>query len=711
MSHLPSVHVIHRFTGWKLPGGRLILLLWFCCQPLGAFATDDSRAGRELFEKRIRPILIEHCHQCHSAESDEIQAGLRLDSQSGWQQGGDSGPAIRPGEPDQSLLLKAIRYDDDVSPMPPDQKLSEEIASDFATWIRLGAPDPRSEAAVAEVVDEPTSAEKHWAFQPPQTVAPGPDPDGWAQTQLDRYVLDGQRAVGVSPSSAAPRETLIRRLSFDLVGLPPTYAEVQAFVTDRTPDAYSRLVKTLLAAPQFGERWARHWLDVARFADTKGYVFQEDRNYPEAYRYRDWVIDSLNQDRSYDEFLRFQLAADVFSADHSEDLVAMGFLTLGRRFLNNRHDVIDDRIDVVTRGLMALTVSCARCHDHKYDPIPIDDYYSLYGVFASCEEPGGEPTALRLVDRKSPQTAYVFRRGNPRNRGNEVPRQFLQLLSGPNREPFHNGSGRAEMAAAIADDGNPLTARVFVNRVWGKLFGSYLVDTPSDFGTRSEQPRLLPALDYLAVEFMQHDWSIKWLVEELVTSATYQQASADRLTAAKRDPENRTYWKANRRRLDFEAIRDAVLHVSGGLQAESVGGPSAPITGKTASQRRTLYAFLDRQNLPGLFRVFDVASPDTHAPKRFETTVPQQALFMMNSPFLLDQARAAAQRALDAAPPETTPRVSQLYRQILSRDPSSRELALSTQYLEDSGGSQKGTVAWQQLAQVLLLSNEFLFLD
>ena len=532
MSPLPSVCRIRRLTGWTFRVGRRILLLLCCCQPLGASETEHGRAGLDLFEKRIRPILVEHCHQCHSTESDEIQAGLRLDSRAGWQQGGDSGPAVRPGEPDQSLVWKAIRYDDDVSPMPPDQKLSDEVARDFAEWIRLGAPDPRSAAEVAEEVDELRDAEKHWAFQPPQIVAPGPDPAGWSQRQLDRYVRDAQRAVGVSPSSAAPRKTLIRRLYFDLVGLPPSYAEVQAFVTDRTPHAYLRLVKELLASPQFGERWARHWLDVARFADTKGYVFQEDRNYPEAYRYRDWVIDSLNQDRPYDEFLRLQLAADVLSSDHPEDLPAMGFLTLGRRFLNNRHDVIDDRIDVVTRGLMALTVSCARCHDHKYDPIPIADYYSLYGVFASCEEPGGEPTALRMVDRKSPQTAYVFRRGNPQNRGEEVPRQFLRLLSGPNREPFRNGSGRAEMAEAIADAGNPLTARVLVNRVWGKLFGSYLVDTPSDFGTRSQQPELLSALDYLAVRFMQNEWSIKWLVEELVTSATYQQASLDRLKAA-----------------------------------------------------------------------------------------------------------------------------------------------------------------------------------
>jgi hypothetical protein len=406
------------------------------------------------------------------------------------------------------------------------------------------------------------------------------------------------------------------------------------------------------------------------------------------------------------------LAADTVASDRPEDLVAMGYLTLGRRFLNNRHDIIDDRIDVVTRGMMALTVTCARCHDHKYDPIPMADYYSLYGVFASSDEPGGEPTALRLIDGDKPRNASVFLRGNPQNRGPEVPRQFLELLSGPDRQPFHDGSGRREMAEAITNPDNPLTARVFVNRVWGILMGSYLVDTPSDFGTRSEQPLLLPALDYLAVEFIQHDWSVKWLIREIVTSATYQQASQERPAALAIDPENRTYWRMNRRRLDFEALRDSVLAASGQLRADAIGGPSEAIVGDGYSRRRTLYAFIDRQNLPGLFRVFDVASPDTHSPKRFETTVPQQALFLMNSPFLLDQSHAAAVRAAADVPPECQPRIGALFRQILGRDPTAEEMRLSAQFVEQSTPTDPLDVAvWSQMAQVLLLSNEFLFLD
>ncbi len=682
---------------------------------LPAATSEPTNEQLDFFESRIRPVLVEHCYACHSAEAEEPQAGLRLDLRSGWAQGGDSGPAIQPQDPDGSLLLKAIRYEDDASPMPPERKLPDAVVQDFAQWIRDGAADPRTDdASSSPSKDTPSTslAEDHWAFRAPTIVPPGPDPEMWSRNGLDRYVRDAQRQVGLEPSPSANRRTLIRRAYFDLWGIPPSYAETEAFVANPASSAFTQLIDQLLASPRFGERWARHWLDVSRFADTKGYVFQEDRNYPEAYRYRDWVIRALNEDLPYDEFLRYQLAADSIAQDRPEELVAMGYLTLGRRFLNNRHDIIDDRIDVVTRGLMALTVTCARCHDHKYDPIPMADYYSLYGVFASSDEPGGEPTALRLVDRAEPRNAHVFLRGNPQNRGPEVPRQFLELLSGPNRQPFHDGSGRREMAEAIASEDNPLTARVFVNRVWGILLGSYLVDTPSDFGTRSDPPLLLPVLDHLAIEFIRNDWSVKWLVREIVTSSTYQQGSCEKQAAIAIDPENRTYWRMNRRRLDFEALRDAVLAASGQLQAESVGGPSAPITGETYSRRRTLYAFLDRQNLPGLFRVFDVANPDTHSPKRFETTVPQQALFLMNSPFLLDQSQAAAVRALAEAAPDTAPRITALYRQILGRDPTSEEFELSSQFIGESPTQEiPESTPWSQLAQVLLLSNEFLFLD
>lgn len=362
----------------------------------------------------------------------------------------------------------------------------------------------------------------------------------------------------------------------------------------------------------------------------------------------------------------------------------MGFLTLGRRFLNNPHDIIDDRIDVVTRGLMALTVSCARCHDHKYDPIPTADYYSLYGVFASSEEPKNEPSPLRLVDSPNPHDAHILVRGSPGNRGDRVPRQFLEVLAGPDRQPFQNGSGRLELAQAIATRDNPLTARVMVNRVWLHLFGEGLVTTPSDFGVRSDPPSQPEVLDALAVDFMDDGWSLKRLIRRIVLSSAYRQSSTVRADAAAIDPENRLFWRQNRRRLNFEAMRDAVLAVSGQLD-RTVGGPSVQITEVPFPTRRSLYAFIDRQNLPGLFRTFDFASPDTHAPKRYETTTPQQSLYLLNSPFVLEQAAHAAQHATGGdSNLSDEERIIRLYRTVLARRPTDEELQAARAFIAES---------------------------
>jgi hypothetical protein len=466
------------------------------------------------------------------------------------------------------------------------------------------------------------------------------------------------------------------------------------------------------------------WLDVARFADTKGYVFTADRNYAEAYLFRNWVIRSFNHDRPYDEFVRYQLAADQFRPDSPDDLAAMGFLTLGRRFLNNKHDIIDDRIDVTTRGLMGLTVTCARCHDHKFDPIPMEDYYSLYGVFDSSREPGDAPATLRLIDKETPTTPVVFLRGQPNQEGPEVPRRFLRVLAGPDRQPFQHGSGRREMAESIASAQNPLTARVFVNRVWGRLLGTFLIDTPSDFGVRTTRPPLADVLDELTVDFQRHDWSLKWLVREIVTSATYRQTSASQEDGERLDPTNQWYWRMNRRRLDFESLRDAILAVSDQLDASMIGGPSVDITTAELNGRRSLYAHIDRQNFPGLFRAFDVAGPDTHAPKRYETTVPQQALYLLNSPFALDSAAGAA-RASATDSGDAAARVRQIYQRVLGRDPDEWEQQRAVDFVSsmrpaDAAGDAAGHAAsnrdqeqdvWSELAQVLIMSNEFSYLD
>jgi hypothetical protein len=635
----------------------------------------------EFFERKIRPVLVDKCYACHSAQAKHLQAELRLDSRPGLLRGGVSGPAVVPGNPAASLLLRAIRHEGDVH-MPPEEKLPNEVVADFERWIKLGLPDPRTGESTPAIAAP--RGEDHWAFQPPR-LPPIPETRHatWARNELDLLIAARLEARGLSPSPEADRRTLVRRWYHDLIGLPPTYEEVEALASDPSPQADVRLVDRLLASPHFGERWARHWLDVARFADTKGYVFREDRNYPEAYKYRDWVIAAFNADMPYDEFLVRQLAADQLSDGQDPSaLAAMGYLTLGRRFLNNKHDIIDDRIDVVMRGMQGLTVACARCHDHKYDPISIRDYYALYGVFASSREVKDAPSPLALLDEPQPRNARVFVRGNPQNPGDEVPRRFLAVLCNGAPQPFTQGSGRLELARAIASRDNPLTARVFVNRVWGHLFGHGLVRTPSDFGLRSQGPAQPEALDYLAVTFMERGWSLKQLLRTIVLSSTYRQSSALRAEALAADPDNTLVWRMNRRRRDLESFRDALLSAAGCLDT-TIGGPSVAMLSEPFTTRRTLYGFIDRQNLPGLFRTFDLASPDTHAPQRYQTTVPQQALYLLNAPFVHEMARALAART--AAQRDAAQRVALLYRHALGRDPTPEETAWCLELLPAAG--------------------------
>jgi hypothetical protein len=678
----------------------------------------------EFFEKKVRPVLVEHCYECHSADAEEVKGDLRVDTREGIRRGGNTGSAVIPGDLENSVLIQAVRYFEDAYQMPPSGKLPDEVVRDLEAWVEMGAADPR-ESSSDPRQDAAASASKreHWAFQPPG-VAPLPtvEHNVWPRDALDVYLLAGLERAGIAPSADADRRTLLRRVSIDLIGLPPTYEEVAAFERDEDPRAYERRVDALLQSPQFGERWGRHWLDVARYADTKGYVFQEDRNYPEAYTYRDWVVQSLNDDLPYDQFLKYQLSADRLPPLPGSELdsqAALGYLTLGRRFLNNRHDIIDDRIDVVTRGMMGLTVTCARCHDHKYDPIPQQDYYSLYGVFDSSEEPKDAP--LRLVDKAQPHDAHVFLRGSPGNRGPVAPRRFLKIVSSVERPEFRDGSGRRELADAITSRENPLTARVMVNRVWLHLFGEGLVSTPSDFGVRSDPPSQPELLDALAVDWMDDGWSLKRLIRRIVLSSSYRQASDERGDAAGKDPENRLFWRQNRRRLDLEALRDSVLAVSGGLDM-SLGGPSVDLNQEPYPLRRSVYAFIDRQNLPCLFRTFDFASPDTHSPRRLETTTPQQSLFLMNHPLVMERSEQLAQ-LLDGGDNDdaAAPRIRSLYQRVLARDPSADAIALGIEFLRQAQmfdavedgvqGTTPRLAAWPRFAQVLLMSNEFQFID
>jgi hypothetical protein len=761
--------------------------LLLVCLLIAPTLSDSVRAADpqavEFFEKQVRPVLVARCQSCHGPKRQ--QGGLRLDSRASLLKGSDNGPAIVPGEPEKSALIRAIRYGDDIQ-MPPKGKLPVEVIAHLTDWVKMGAPWPESEdrtqtrtMSVAEV------RRTHWSFQPVKKPGvPSVKDTSWVKTPIDTFVLAQLESKGLAPSPAADRRTLIRRLTLDLHGLPPTPEEVAAFEADRSPDADARLVDRLLASPRYGERWGRHWLDVARYADSKGYVFTDERRYPFAYTYRDYVIRAFNEDLPYDQFVLQQLAADQLPlGEDKRPLAALGYLTLGRRFLNNIHDIIDDRIDVTMRGLQGMTVGCARCHDHKFDPIPQKDYYSLYGVFASCEEPkdlplidkpqptaelaafeeelakrkaevekyrtehkdelakgnrkfrdglralrkkveawqatspASPPRAMVLADRPTPMEPHVFLRGNPNNQGLAVPRQYLEVVAGEKRQPFQHGSGRLELAHAIADRNNPLTARVLVNRVWLHHFGAGLVRTPSDFGLRGEPPTHPQLLDWLAATFIDEGWSIKKLHRLILLSNTYQQTSSNDPRLLQTDPENRLLARMNRQRLDFEAMRDSLLAVAGRLDA-SMGGRAAELTTAPFSPRRSVYGFIDRQNLPGLFRTFDFASPDTSTPQRYTTTVPQQALFLMNSPFVIEQARHFVQHADVAGQTTDEARINRLHQLAYGRAAEPDEIALGLRFLADARPREAAKPKadtrlsiWEQYAQVLLLSNEFAFVD
>jgi hypothetical protein len=748
-------------------------------------AVATSPQALEFFEKQVRPILAEHCFSCHGEKKQK--GGLRLDSRAALLRGGDDGPVVTPGDPEKSTVIRAIRHDGDLK-MPPRGKLPDPAVAALTQWVKMGALWPEaSRPAASAVAGDPIAEARrsHWAFQPVRRpTPPAVKNPAWVQTPVDRFVLARLEAAGMQPSPPADRHTLIRRATFDLLGLPPTPEEVTTFEADASPDAFARVVDRLLASPAYGERWARHWLDVARYADTKGYVFTEERRFPYAYTYRDYAIRAFNEDLPYDQFIAQQLAADRLPlGTDNRPLAAMGFLTLGRRFLNNTHDIIDDRIDVVSRGLLGLTVTCARCHDHKFDPIPTADYYSLYGVFANSVEPAQLPTiaaaesseasrafereigalqtevdkfkeahktelqsgnrkfrdelrtlkkkvdqlrvshpgspaqAMVLNDAPRPVEPHILKRGNPNNRGPAVPRRFLAVLSGPERKAFTQGSGRLELAQAIAARDNPLTARVMVNRIWLHHFGAGLVRTPSNFGLRGELPTQPGLLDYLAATFMDSGWSVKKIHRLILLSSTYQQSSVDRPAYRECDPDNRLLWKMNRQRLEFEPLRDALLAAAGRLD-RTMGGRAVEVLTSPFPPRRAVYGFIDRQNLPGVLRTFDFASPDSSTPQRYATTVPQQALYLMNSPFLVEQARHVIRRPDVAGLTRPQERIERLYRLLYARAAEPEEVAMGVRFIDaaEARASRKASSGstlnpWDEYAQVLLLANEFAFVD
>lgn len=941
---------------------------WLTVASAGAVDPADL----EFFEKKIRPILADRCYECHAAEH-KIKAGLRLDHTAGWLEGGDSGAAVIPGNVEASPLIKAVRYSGlDFEAMPPKSALPKEEIALLEEWVKRGAPAPAAAAGSGGGRQVGLSIEegrKFWAFVPPaepRIPAAGGD---WARSEIDRFVAAQWAEKGLAPAADADRAALLRRITFDLTGLPPTPEAIDAFVHDARPDAYARVVDGLLAAPQFGERWGRRWLDVARFAESSG--GGRTLLFKDAWRYRDYVIDSLNRDLPFDRFIREQLAGDLLPAadpaERSRQMIATGFLALGPTNYEEqakdalRMDIIDEQLDTLGKAFLGLTIACARCHDHKFDPIPTRDYYALAGILRSTHtlhnytdnvakwvdinlplEPAAEaelkahearvaglekriaalrpaaktPTdakgvaaetlpgivvddpkarivgswktssttggyvgdgylsdnnegkgektvtftpripqsgryevrlaytplgnrasnvpvtvfhadgenvvtvnqreaprlagrfvslgtyrfeqdgagfvlvstegtdgyvivdALQLLplDAKAPAPGVVAAatdpaaqrqaaemrkveaelrqlrasgparplamsvkeavgeigdteirvRGNARNLGTKVPRGFLQVAAaGPAPAFASDQSGRRELADWIASDANPLTARVTVNRVWAWLMGAGLVRTVDNFGVTGERPSHPALLDYLARRFVAEGWSTKRLVRAIVLSRVYQLGSMPSPDARRLDPDNRLFSHANRRRLEAEEIRDAMLAVSGRLD-RAVGGPNIVLGPGSASQgyeygyefadeRRSVYVPAFRNRRLELFEVFDFADANAPMGVRPVTTVAPQALYLMNHPFVIAQADQAAERTLREAKGDDATRLEHIYRLTLGRKPTAGERQLALDFVAAFAPSDAGETArqnaWAQVHQALFACVDFRYLN
>ncbi|GBD37256.1 Xanthan lyase [bacterium HR36] len=956
-----------------------------------ARAAVSGQAGLDFFEKRIRPVLVAECYQCHSAQAEKLRGKLRLDSREAMLRGGSSGvPAVVPGKVEESLIIAALRHDG--LEMPPKKKLPAAVIADFEHWIRLGAPMPAE--AAGNVAGTPEAGRQHWAFQPLRRVAvPAVRHSAWPRTAVDRFLLAAMEAKGVVPLADADRHTLLRRLYFDLIGLPPTPEEIAAFVADNSPDAWEKVVDRLLASPHFGERWGRHWLDVVRYADSNGK--DEDFTFYQAWRYRDYVIASFNRDKPYDQFVREQIAGDLMPAEsqqqRDERLIATGFLVIGPKVLAERDkaklkmDVVDEQLDTLGKALLGLSLGCARCHDHKFDPISTREYYALAGIFTSTitlegikgnnvvisgwvERPLGadgekrlreyltfakklqplrdqlnkaqaelkaaeSKTGMRSVSalrgivvddtqaqkigewkastyaqpyvgqgyvhddragkgqkriiytpklpkageyevlisyttgdsrdtrvpviirhsrgetvvhvnqRQKPNVdglfqrlgvfhfeagtsgsvtisnahttghviadAVLFRpagelakdaamqemltgvpesvaeqiralrqrveqlqkemadlekqrppqpemcmsvreaptpgncrihiRGNHEQLGPEVPRGFLEVLTNgtpPTIPP--DQSGRLQLAEWLTIHAHPLLARVMVNRIWQHLFGEGLVASVDNFGTTGDKPTHPELLDYLADEFIRHGWSVKGLIRQLVLSRAYQLSSRvpEPLSAQLKhnmtvDPENQLLWRAHRKRLEAEVIRDVILCFSGQLDLTMGGstvaefsewavGPNARAKPDTEKiRRRSVYFPLIRNDLPPLFQVFDFANADVTTGRRDVTNVPSQALLLLNSPFVLEQARLGAQRLLQEGQ-TAEERIRLAYLRLLCRPPTPEEIQQAQQFLSDYAqaltpylkpGQDAALEAWAAFCQALIGCTEFRYAD
>jgi hypothetical protein len=774
------------------------------------------------FETSIRPLLVDKCQKCHGAEK---QWGmLRLDSRDAILRGGESGPAIIPGKSEESRLVQAIRHADDSLKMPPKEKLTESQIADVIRWIGMGAPFPAATENGKRAFRNPN----HWAFQPVRSSPPPKTKDSrWSSVRWDQFVLKKLEVAEIPPTKSADPRKLIRRVTYDLTGLPPTPNEVAEFIDDVRPDAFARLIDRLLASPAYGERWGRHWLDVARYADSNG--LDENVAHGNAWRYRDYVVAAFNEDRPYTDFLTEQLAGDLLPADNDDQrcrlLTATGFLSLGPKVLAEvdetkmEMDIIDEQVDTVGRAVLGLTLGCARCHDHKFDPIETADYYGLAGIFKSTKTmehfkkvarwhenflpsnmaraqqavhesqvvqqkaaiqalveradagvkstlQAGEAVPEKLEDRYSDETKSQLKtlrdelaelektgpdlptamgvsegtvvdvaihiRGNPLKLGNVVPRRVPNVLTRQELAPVFEAtrSGRLELARWLTDPENPLTSRVFVNRVWRWHFGKGLVRSVDNFGLQSENPSHPELLDSLARHFVDSGWSLKRLHRHLLESSTYRLDSQATSGRPDRDHENRLLGRFEIRRLEAEEVRDAMIAVGDGLDRR-LGNSLLTVKNRAyffdhtskdltdySSQRRSIYLPVVRNNVYDVFQLLDF--PDAAVPSgdRPTTTIAPQALLMMNSEFVMKCSAEFAATLLDKPSANDESRIQQAYLRAFGREPTIGEVNESLTFLKEIGRARSGTdgtnevsreKSWQSLCHVIVSSNEFIY--
>lgn len=669
------------------------------------------------FTRDVRPIFVEYCYECHGP--DEQLASIRFDDMESLYREAESGQKpIVPGDAETSSLMERVTSHDEDLRMPAGRApLTPDDISILQTWIERGAVSP--------------AESRHWAFVlPRQPPLPEASDCNWPRNPIDHFVLERLDREGLAPSPAAARTTLIRRLSLDLTGLPPSVDEVDRFLDDRSDDAYEKVVDRLLLSPRYGERWAVRWLDLARYADTNGFGYDAPR---QIWLYRDWVIHAFNTDKPFDVFTVEQLAGDLLPGSTSQQKVATGFVrssAVQADAAQQRFEVMVDRVNTVGTVWLGLSIGCAQCHDHKFDPVTQKEYFQLYAMFnnsiqevkdgkqiearfeARSPIDGFKSSTLILEESEQPNISHLKIRGGYLNDGEQVqpgvPASF--------HPPACAAQDRLGLACWLVDPANPLTARVTANRFWEAIFGVGLVRTSEDLGTRCEVPSHPELLDWLATEFKQNGWSIKRLLKLMVMSATYRQTSTMTAGMLARDPDNRLLARGPRFRVDAEFVRDIVLAASGTLN-DKVGGPSVfppqprgiseeRLFGKfnwrtsrdESRYRRGLYTYLKRSAMYPSFAILDAPSRTVACARRTRSTTPLQALTTLNDPAFFEAAVSLGRRLMSEAGPETSERVSYGFRLCVSRRPTSHELdRLVSYYREEQERMKRDPSAAKQL--------------